>query len=238
MIVDIFIPCYIDQYFPATANSMVRVLEQAGCGVNYDVEQTCCGMPAYRDGYWDHCKEVGTKLIREMQNNRYIVSPGAMCVSMIKNHYGELFHNSMLHNEYKNVQKNIYEFSDFLINVLNITDVGATLNGTATYLDACSALRELKIKDAPRTLLSKVKGLKLVEMQNAELCCGWGGTFANKYEQLSSAMAEEKVNAAMKTGAQYLISTDMGCLMHIDGYVRKNNIAIKTMHIADVLAAH
>ena len=154
---------------------MIKVLERLGCGVNYNTEQTCCGQPAFENGYWDHCKEVGEKLIHEFQDERYIVAPASSCVSTIKNSYVSLFHNTALHNEYKSVQKHIYEFSDFLVNVLHVTDVGATLNATATFHDACNALRELKIKDAPRTLLSKVKGLNLVEMDEAEACCGFGG---------------------------------------------------------------
>lgn len=235
MIVDIFIPCYVDQYFPETAFNMVKVLEKAGCNVNYNVEQTCCGMPAFRDGYWGYCKEVGTKLIHEFQNERCIVSPGGTCVSMIKTFYPEMFHNSLLHNEYKNIQKNIYEFSDFLVNVMNVTNMGASLDGVAFYHDNCNALRELKIYDAPRILLRKIKGLSLKEIEEPGLCCGWGGTFSGKFEQPSVAMAEEKINQIVKTGVQYIISNDMGCLMHLDGYLKKNNIPLKVMHIADVL---
>jgi L-lactate dehydrogenase complex protein LldE len=236
MIVDIFIPCYMDQFFPETANNMVKVLEKVGCGVNYNIEQTCCGLPAFQNGYWDNCKEVGTKLIHEFQNDRYIVSPGGACVNMIKNYYAEMFHNSMLHNEFKSIQKNIYELSDFLVNVMNVSDVGAKLNGIATYHDACNALRDLKIKEAPRTLLSKVRGLTLKEMNESEMCCGFGGTFAGKYENIAVALAEEKTNNALKTGAEYIVSTDMGCLMHLEGYLKKNKIPIKVIHIADALA--
>jgi L-lactate dehydrogenase complex protein LldE len=235
MIVDIFIPCYIDQYFPDTAMNMVKVLEKAGCAVNYNSEQTCCGLPAFQDGYWDYCKEVGTKLIHEFQNDRFIVSPGGACVNMIKNYYSELFHNTLLHNEFKSVQKNIYEFSDFLVNVMNVTDFGARLNCIVTYHDACNALRDLKIKDAPRKLLTTVNGLTLKEMNEAEMCCGFGGTFAGKYGQIAYAIAEEKINHALKTGAEYIVSTDMGCLMHLDSYLKKNKIPLKVIHLADVL---
>jgi L-lactate dehydrogenase complex protein LldE len=235
MIVDIFIPCFIDQFFPATAMNMVRVLEKTGCGVNYDVEQTCCGQHAFRDGYWDNCKAVGEKLILEMQNDRYIVCPGAACTGMVKNYYPEMFHNTVLHNEYKQVQKNFYEFSDFLVNILHVTDVGAKLKAKATYLDSCSALRECKIREAPRTLLNKVKGLQLVEMEDAETCCGFGGKFSVQFEEISLSMASRKVEHALKTGAEYIISTDLDCLTHLEIYIRKNNLQIKTMHIADLL---
>jgi L-lactate dehydrogenase complex protein LldE len=144
MIVDIFIPCFMDQIYPDTGLNMVKILEKVGCGVNYNPEQTCCGQPAFNMGYWNDCKEVGEKFIREFQNDRYIVCPSASCVGMIKKYYPDMFHNSVLHNEYKQVQKNIYEFSDFMVNVLKITDIGATLNGIATYHDSCAALRESK----------------------------------------------------------------------------------------------
>jgi L-lactate dehydrogenase complex protein LldE len=237
MIVDIFIPCYIDQFYPGTATNMVKVLERLGCGVNYNVEQTCCGQPAYLDGYWDHCKKVGEKLIHEFQDDRYIVTPAASCVSMIKNHYASLFHNSALHNEYKMVQKKIYEFSDFLVNVLNATDIGAKLEANATYHDSCSALRELQIKEAPRLLLNKVKGLKWREMKDTELCCGAGGALPRKFESIAVNMGEEKIRNAEDSNAEYIISTDYQCLMHMHGIINKQKKPLKVLHIADVLAS-
>lgn len=237
MIVDIFIPCFIDQIYPETANNMVKVLEKVGCEVNYNIEQTCCGQPAFNGGFWDACKEVGQKFIKDFSNDRYIVSPSGSCVGMVKNYYGEMFHNSAMHNEYKQVQKNIYEFSDFLVNILNVTDIGATLEGIATYHDSCAALREMNIKTEPRTLLSKVKGLELREMKDVETCCGFGGTFSIKYEPIAVAMADTKIENAMETGAEYIISTDISCLMHLDGYLKKQNKPLKIMHLADVLAS-
>jgi L-lactate dehydrogenase complex protein LldE len=235
MIVDIFIPCYMDQYYPETANNMVKVLEKIGCGVNYNVEQTCCGLPAFYDGYWDYSKEVGAKLIHEFPNDRHIVSPGGMCVNMIKNYYHYMFHNTVLHNEYKSIQKHIYEFTEFLFSVMNVTDLGARFNATVTYHDACNAVNDLKIKEAPRALLSKVKGLTLKEMYEPGSCCGLGGTFAGKFENLAAAIAEEKIKKALETDAEYIVSTDMGCLMHLESYLKKNNIPLKVMHIADML---
>lgn len=236
MIVDIFIPCYIDQFFPGTASNLVKVLEKVGCGVNYNTEQTCCGLPAFHDGYRDHCKEIGEKLIFEFQNDRYIVSPGASCVNMVKNYYPEMFHNSSLHNEYKQVQKYFFELSDFLVNVMHVSDVGARYVSKVTYLDNCSALRECGIHESPRLLLSKVKGLKLVEMKEGDTCCGWGGTFASRFEDIAVKLAEKKVEQIMKSGAETVVSTDMGCLMHLNGYIEKNNVPLKVMHLVDVLA--
>jgi len=237
MIVDIFIPCYVDQIYPETALNMVKVLQKVGCAVNYNPEQTCCGQPAFNAGYWDDAKEIGEKFIKEFLNDRYIVCPSASCVSFIKNHFPEMFHNSALHNEYKQIQKNIFEFTDFLVNVLKITNIGATLNGVATYHDSCQALREYGIKREPRVLLEKVRGLQLRELAEGETCCGFGGGFAAKFEPISVSLAEQKIDHALATEAEYLISTDLSCLMHLDGVIQKNKKPLKVMHIADVLAA-
>jgi L-lactate dehydrogenase complex protein LldE len=237
MIVDIFIPCFVDQLYPQTGFNMVKVLERVGCDVNYNPEQTCCGQPAFNAGYWSEAKKVGEKFIKEFQHDRYIVSPSASCVGMIKNYYPEMFHNSALHNEYKQLAKNIHEFSDFLVNVLKVSDIGATLEGVATYHDSCAALRECNIKQEPRALLSKVRKLELKEMKDTESCCGFGGTFSAKFEPIAVGMDSDKVKNAMETGAQYLISTDLSCLLHLDSYIKKHNLNLKTMHLADVLAS-
>jgi len=237
MIVDIFIPCYIDQVYPATAINMVKVLERIGCGVNYNAGQTCCGLPAFHNGFREHCKEVGEKLIKEFQNERYIVSPGGSCVSMVKNYYPDMFHNSVLHNEFKSVQKYIYEFSEFLVKVMHVSDTGSRFSGTGVFMDNCTALRECGIHESPRLLLSKVKGLKMVEMAEGGMCCGFGNTFAGNFEEIAVKLAEQKVQHAKNAGADVIISTDMGCLMHLEGYIRKQQIPMRVMHIADVLAS-
>lgn len=237
MIVDIFVPCYIDQIYPGTAMNMVKILEKIGCGVNYNQEQTCCGQPCFNSGYWDGAKEIGEKFIREFLNDRYIVCPSASCVSYVKNYFPEMFHNTVLHNEFKQVQKNIIELTDFLVNILKITDLGATLNGIATYHDSCSALRAYGLKKEPRALLEKVKGLELREMEDTDVCCGFGGSFSVKMEPISISMAEKKVGNALNTQAEYMISSDMSCLMHLDGYIKKQQKPIKVMHIADVLTS-
>lgn len=237
MTVDIFIPCFVDQIYPDAAFNMVKVLEKAGCKVNYNPNQTCCGQPAFNAGFWDQCKEVGEKFIRDFSGDRYIVSPSASCVGMVKNYYPELFHNTVLHNEYKVIQKNIFELSDFLVNVLRFTDFNAKLDGVATYHDSCAALREVGIKKEPRELLTHVKGLTMKELNDGETCCGFGGTFSVKYEPIAVGMAEQKILNAEATGADYLISTDLSCLMHMDGYLKKQNKKMKVMHLADVLAS-
>ncbi|MES2431319.1 MAG: (Fe-S)-binding protein [Bacteroidota bacterium] len=238
MKVHIFIPCFIDQLYPQTAFNMVKVLEKAACDVHYNTNQTCCGQPAFNAGYWDEAREVCSKFLKDFEDAEYIVAPSASCVGFVRNYYAKLFENSSQHNQVKDLSNRIYEFSEFLTDVLKIENFAATLNGKATYHDSCAALRECKIKDAPRKLLGHVKGLELVEMNDVETCCGFGGTFAVKFDAISISMAEQKVTNALATGAQYIISTDISCLMHIDGYIKNKNLSIKTMHIADVLAAN
>lgn len=236
MKVDLFIPCFIDQLRPETAFNTVKVLEKAGCHVNYNVDQTCCGQAAFNAGYWDEAREVGVKFLTEADLNRYMVSPSASCVGMIRNSYDFLFQNSSHHNRFRQLQKKIFELSEFMIDVLKVDSIGSMLMGKATYHDSCSALRECNIKNQPRLLLEKVQGLQLIEMKDCETCCGFGGTFAVKDESISVSLAEQKVEQALATGAEYIISTDFSCLMHLDSYIKHKKLQIKTMHIADVLA--
>lgn len=236
MNVELFIPCFVDQLYPETAFNTIRVLEKAGCTVTYNAQQTCCGQPAYNAGYWNDAKEVGNKFLKDFPDDKYIVAPSASCVGMIKNGFNDLFTNTVVHNKCRSIQGNIFELSDFLVNVLNKTYFGAELEGRAVYHDSCSGLRECGIKEEPRLLLSKVHGLEMVEMADTETCCGFGGTFAVKFDAISSAMAEQKINHALAQDAEYIISTDQSCLLHLQGFIDKNEIPIKTMHLADVLA--
>ena len=215
---------------------MVKVLEKAGVDVEYNEEQTCCGQPAFNAGFRDEARDVCSKFLKDFSGHDYVVAPSASCVGFVRNYYGTLFNNSSVHNEVRDLGKRIYEFSSFLVNVLGIEDFGATLHGKATYHDSCAALRECRIKQEPRKLLSRVKGLELLEMNDVEACCGFGGSFAVKFESISVAMADQKVGNALQTGADYIISTDLSCLMHLDGYIRHKGYPIRTMHIADVLA--
>ena len=215
---------------------MVRVLEKLGIGVHYNPNQTCCGQVAFNAGFWDEAKSIGEKFIRDFPNDRYIITPSASCAGMVRNYYDELFYNSALHNEYRQLKKNMYEFSDFLVNVLKITDVGAEFPHRVTYHDSCAALREYGIREEPRALLRKVKGLELIEMKDSDVCCGFGGTFSVKHDGISAAMGEQKVLNALDTGAEFIVSTDASCLMHQQGYIQKNGKSIQTIHLVDVLA--
>jgi L-lactate dehydrogenase complex protein LldE len=216
---------------------MIKVLEQAGCTVTYNANQTCCGQPAFNAGFWDEAKSVCTKFIKDFSGSDYIVTPSASCAGFVRNYYTKLFDNSSIHNEVKDLGKRVVEFSEFMVNTLGVTNVNARLDGKATYHDSCAALRECRIKEEPRKLLANVKGLELVEMNDVETCCGFGGTFAVKFDAISMGMGEQKVENALGTGAKYLISTDVSCLMHLQGYINQKKLPLQTMHIADVLAS-
>ncbi len=236
--VELFIPCFIDQIFPETGFNMVKVLKKLGCEVHYNPQQTCCGQPAFNAGYFEEAAKVGVKFLNDMDSGRYVVAPSASCVGMVRNSYKRLFENTSNLVQLRRVQANTYEFTEFLTHVLKIDRVeGASLRAHATYHDSCGALRECGIKEGPRKLLQHVEGLRLTEMKETETCCGFGGTFAVKFESISGAMADQKMANALDTGAEILISTDSSCLMHLDAYCKKQNKKLKIMHIADVLAS-
>ena len=237
MVVDIFIPCFIDQLYPETAFNMVKVLEGVGCRVNYNTQQTCCGQPAFNSGHWADAKEVGEKFLKEFKGDKYIVVPSGSCCGFIRNYYGELFQNTVLHNQFKTTKTKLFEFTEFLVDVLKIDNLNAKLDAKAVYHDGCGSLRECNINRAPRKLLNNVKGLELIELEGPNDCCGFGGAFSVKYEAISVAMGKEKIEKILDSGADHLISGDMSCLMHLDGLLSKRGSKIKSLHIADVLAA-
>ena len=215
---------------------MVKVLEKAGCTVQYNANQTCCGQPGFNAGFVDEARAVATKFIKDFDTVDYIVAPSASCVGFVRNYYPKLFENGASHNKVKHLGKRVFEFTEFLTDVLRIDNYGATLDAKATYHDSCAALRECKIKTGPRKLLANVKGLELLEMNDNDTCCGFGGTFSVKFEAISIGMADQKIQNALATGAEYIISTDLSCLMQLDGYIKTKKFPLKTMHIADVLA--
>ncbi len=237
MNVQLFIPCFVDQLYPQVGISTVKILEKVGCKVMYNTNQTCCGQPAYNAGFIKEACDVSEKFIQDFSEETYIVAPSGSCVGYIRNSFPELFEQSIYKQQANKITKRIYELSEFLIEVLKIEDIGATFNGVATYHDACGALRECNIKSGPRKLLNNVKGLTLHEMKECETCCGFGGTFAIKYEPISIGMAQTKINSANEVQAEYMISTDVSCLMHIDGHIKHQKSGIKTIHLAEVLAS-
>ena len=237
MRVGLFVPCYIDQFYPQVAIATLELLEKLGCEVVFPQNQTCCGQPAFNAGFWGEAKEVCKKFINDFSGADYVVAPSASCVGFVRNYYNKLFEQSSNQQEVKALAERTFEFSEFLIKVLKVDDVGAVFEGKATYHDSCAALRECGLKQEPRQLLKNVKGLELIEMTDNETCCGFGGTFAVKFEPISIAMGDQKITNAITTGAEYLISTDMSCLMHIDGCIQHQHKDLKVIHLADVLAS-
>jgi L-lactate dehydrogenase complex protein LldE len=237
MEIQLFIPCFIDQLYPETGFNTLRVLEKAGCTVRYNTEQTCCGQPAFNSGYWDEATSLAQKFLNDFSAGTPIVSPSASCTGYSIHQFDKVLKDKpewlVKHHALKN---SIYELSDFLVNVLKVDDFGAVFPHKVTFHDSCSALREYGIKKEPRQLLSKVKGLELIEMNECETCCGFGGTFAVKNADISVAMAEKKVLNALETGAEYIVSTEASCLMNINGFINRHKLPVKGIHLADILA--
>lgn len=237
MNINLFIPCFIDQFYPKTAENVVAILQKAGCEVSYNYAQTCCGQPSFNSGYWKETKKLAIKFLNDFEDAELIVSPSASCTGFIKNYYHKLFDTEDPYFEMsQKIASRIYELSDFLVNYLKVVDFGAEFKHKVTFHDACAALREYGIKEEPRTLLKQVRELELIEMENSDVCCGFGGTFAAKFYHISTAMTEQKVENALKTGAEYIISTEASCLMNIEAYIKKQELQIKTLHLADILA--
>jgi len=235
--VELFIPCFIDQLYPETGFNMVKLLKMAGCEISYNPEQTCCGQIFFNSGHWDQAGKSASTFLSKFTEGSSIVSPGASCVGYIKNHYASILKDEDAKRKFNSIKDNIFELTDFLVNVLKFTEFGSEFPYKVCYHDACSALREYGIKSEPRKLLSKVKGLELLEMEQNDVCCGFGGTFSIKHESISTAMSQQKIEFAMDTGAEYMVSTESSCLLNVEGYIKKHNLPLKTIHIADILAS-
>ena len=238
MKVSLFIPCLTDQLFPESGMNMLRVLERLGLDVAYDPAQTCCGQPAFNTGYHHEAAALARKFldIFDRDGSEYIVAPSGSCTTMVAEFYGRALALSAPYAEMADrVRGRIHEFTGFIVDVLGVTDVGARFEGRVTVHDSCHALRELGIKRQPRALLANVAGLELVEMDAAEVCCGFGGTFAVKYDEVSAAMGEEKVASILRSGAEVVTGVDSSCLMQISGMLRRQGSAVRAMHIADIL---
>jgi len=227
--VSIFVTCLVDQVFPRVGLAMAEVLERAGCDVEFRPQQTCCGQPAFNSGYADEARSVARHFLRVFEGAETIVVPSGSCAAMIAHHYSDLFE--------KHRESRVWEFSQFLTDVLGVEDVGARLDSVVTYHDACHALRELRIKDAPRRLLAKVRGLRLSEMDSAEECCGFGGTFSVKFPEVSGAIVRSKIESIVRSGADTVVSVDSSCLMQIQGALSRAGSKIRTLHLAEVLAS-
>ena len=231
MRVGLFIPCFIDQLYPEVGKAMVTVLRRLNIAAEFPAEQTCCGQPAFNTGYWPEARELAERYLKIFAGYDAIVCPSGSCTAMVRNNYPQLLGAATP------VTANTFEFSEFLVKKLGVTDVGARFPAKVTYHDSCHSLRELRLKDEPRQLLRNVRDLELIEMDKAETCCGFGGTFAVKFPVVSFAMDEVKIESIQRTGAEYVISADSSCLMQIGGGLRRKKFATKTISLAEVLAA-
>ncbi len=238
MKVQLFIPCYIDQLYPQTGQNTLKILQKVGCEVIYNPNQTCCGQPAFNSGYWAESKALAEKFFNDYDPNIPIVSPSGSCTGFIKRHYAKLFPNEAEKLALcDTVSNNLFELSDFLCNHLKIVDLGAVFPHKVTLHRSCSSIREYGLTDEPERLLSHVKGLELIEMEESTTCCGFGGTFAIKQTDISTAMVAKKVEYALATGAEYIVGTEASCLMNITSYCQKQGLPIRGIHLADILNA-
>lgn len=236
--VSLFVTCMVDQLFPKVGMAMAKVIERLGYQVDFPENQTCCGQPAFNSGYRGEARTVARYFLDTFRASECIVVPSGSCTSMIVHHFADLFCKepetlARVHA----LEKRVWEFSTFLTQVAGVDDVGAHLEDVVTFHDGCHGLRELGVREAPRRLLAHVRGLELREMKPAEECCGFGGTFAVKFAELSGAMATTKIEAILGTGARTVVSLDPSCLMQIQGALSRAGSDIRTMHLAEVLAS-
>lgn len=238
MDIDLLIPCLVDQFFPDSAMNMVKVLRKAGCRIHYNPDQTCCGFPAYDSGHWEYAQSIGNKVLTEFETDRLVVGMSGTCVGHLRHSLVRLFEERNLVNKSLALKERAFEFSEFLVEVCQRTDFGAKFEGTATFLDACNAVNKCGIKEAPRQLLANVEGLSLRELPSSDICCGYNGGFFMENPGHADRFGLEKVNQIIaSTGAEYIISTDMSCLMHLDRVIKANDKSLKVLHLADVLAS-
>ena len=216
---------------------MAEVLERLGYEVDFREAQTCCGQPAFNSGYREEAAKVARHFLDVFRDAECIVVPSGSCTSMITHHFEELFSQDGPREEAHQMAPRVWEFSRFLVEVAKAEDVGARFDGVVTYHDSCHALRELRIQDGPRRLLAKVRGLTLREMEAAEECCGFGGTFSVKFPEVSGGMARTKIDSIRKTEAGAVVSIDPSCLMQLQGVIDRAGLPIRTLHLAEVLAS-
>lgn len=237
MKVSLFVTCLVDQMWSSVGTSCVDVLRRVGCEVEFDDRQTCCGQPAFNTGYRDEARRVARAFIEvfEESDADAIVSPSGSCTAMV-HHFPELFgDDSQWLERARAIKARTHEFSSFLIRVLKIEDVGASWDGKLTWHDACHGLRDLSIKNEPRTLIRNVRGAEFVEIENAESCCGFGGTFSVKYPEISVAILDQKIEAIERAGVQAVVAGDASCLMQIGGRLSRKKSPVRVMHLAELL---
>lgn len=237
MKVGFFVTCLVDLFRPTVGFAAIKLLEEAGCEVEVPRAQTCCGQPAYNSGDKEDTKGIARQVIEIFEPYEYVVVPSGSCAGMIKVHYPELFADEPAWAQRAHdLARRTYELVSFLVDVRGKEAFEVRYDGTITYHDSCSGLRELGIKAQPRKLLGTVAGLTLKELPDSEVCCGFGGTFCVKYPEISTRMVEDKTKNIKATGADTLLAGDLGCLLNIAGRLKREGSPIKARHIAEVLA--
>ena len=235
--ITLFIQCLVDSLYPEVGMAMVRLFSRLGLTMIYPESQTCCGQPAFNSGFRKEATRAARRFIEIFEPATLIVCPSGSCVNMVRNHYPELFMNDPAWQKRAlAIAAKTYEFSEFLVDVLQQEDVGASFDGRVTYHESCHLLRGIGVSRQPRALLANIRGLDFVEMQDADRCCGFGGAFSVKYPDISTAILSEKVKAIEATGANVVAGCDMGCLMNIQGMLSKKGSSVRVMHMAQLLA--
>lgn len=240
MRVSLFITCYNDTLFPETGKSVVRVLERLGHQVEFPFEQTCCGQMHYNTGYQVEAMPMMRRFVEVFKNSEVVCIPSSSCVAMARDHYPKMAEaegDAALVREVEELLPRVFEFSELLVKKLGVEDVGACYPHRVTYHASCHSLRSLHLGDVPMRLLKKVRGIELVDLENIDQCCGFGGTFAIKNGEVSGAMLEDKLRCVMKTRAEVVTAVDNSCLMHIFGGLHRQGAGVKTVHLAEILAA-
>ncbi|MFJ9076319.1 (Fe-S)-binding protein [Streptomyces sp. NPDC102278] len=240
----LFVTCVNDALYPRTGIAVVRLLERLGVDVDFPAAQSCCGQPQYNTGYRHESEPLVRRTAEAFAGHAYVVTPSGSCAAMIREHYPRIGRRAAdegrgpeLAGLADDLVPRVYELTEFLVDVLGVTDVGAYFPHTVTYHPSCHGLRTLGLGDRPRRLLAAVKGLELVELPGAEECCGFGGTFAVKNPDVSAAMGADKIRAALSTDAEVLCGADNSCLAHLDGMLRRRDVPLRALHLAEILAA-
>ena len=235
--VTLFIQCLIDSMYPDVAHAMVRVLDRIGVPLDCPTDQTCCGQPAFNAGYRNEARIAARRFIEIFEPAEAIVCPSGSCVSMVRHHYADLFDgDAVWRRRAARVASKTYEFSEYLVDVLGVSDAGGDFRGRVTYHASCHLLRSLGIREQPRHLIRGIARADFVEMKASDRCCGFGGSFSVKYPDISTAMVDEKVDHILASGADSVVGCDMGCLMNIKGRLSRRGSSVKVMHIASLLA--
>jgi L-lactate dehydrogenase complex protein LldE len=236
--VALYVTCLVDLMRPEIGFAAIKLLEHAGCEVVVPEGQTCCGQPAYNAGDRPAAHRLAERVLEQLEGYDYVVVPSGSCGGMIKTHYLELFSDDpSLRTRMNELAPKVYELTDFLSTVMKLEDIPGRAEGCVTYHDSCSGLRELGVQAQPRALLAKIPGLSVAEMRDSRGCCGFGGTFSLKYGNVSAAIADEKISNIQATGAQAVVLGDLGCMLHIEGRLRRiGDDKTQVLHVAEVLA--